>query len=127
MLFTTFFTCSVSASDYSDNADIHNVNDFFEIIDININDVEYLAQNNSDDEFYEFALSGDFFDLDTSFYDKNAESYTLQDLPDLFVQDLQIDAGELTSPYPAGYPMYYSFLVGNLGKADANNVEIVVK
>lgn len=60
MLFTTFFTCSVSASDYSDNADIHNVNDFFEIIDININDVEYLAQNNSDDEFYEFALSGDF-------------------------------------------------------------------
>lgn len=117
----------MSASDYSDNADIHNVNDFFEIIDININDVEYLAQNNSDDEFYEFALSGDFFDLDTSFYDKNAESYTLQDLPDLFVQDLQIDAGELTSPYPAGYPMYYSFLVGNLGKADANNVEIVVK
>lgn len=31
MLFTTFFTCSVSASDYSDNADIHNVNDFLRL------------------------------------------------------------------------------------------------
>ena len=101
-----------------------DISSYVKVEEVSFGEPEPIAQPMIEpEELYKMEWTGELFDVGQN----GEEIQPMADLPDLFVTSLKIEAGGLTSPYPAGYPMNYSFIVGNYGTADAVGTEIIVK
>ena len=100
-----------------------DISSYVQVEEVTFGEPEPIAEPLNEEELYQLEWVGDLFEAET----ETDEAQPMADLPDLFVAQLEIEAGELTSPYPAGYPMNYHFIVGNYGAVDASGVEIIVK
>ena len=101
-----------------------DISSYVKVEEVSFGEPEPVAQPMIEpEELYKMEWTGELFDAGQN----GEEIQPMADLPDLFVTSLKIEAGGLTSPYPAGYPMNYSFIVGNYGTADAVGTEIIVK
>lgn len=100
-----------------------DISSYVQVEEVTFGEPEPIAKPLNEEELYQLEWVGDLFEAEA----ETDEAQPMADLADLFVTNLKIEVGALTSPYPAGYPMNYSFIVGNYGTADAVGTEIIVK
>ena len=101
-----------------------DISSFVQVEEVTFGEPEPIEQPlAAEEELYQMEWMGELFDVEAS----GEEIQPMADLPDLSVRNLQIKAGDMTSPYPAGMAMYYTFQLLNYGTADAENAEVIVK
>lgn len=101
-----------------------DISSFVQVEEVTFGEPEPIEQPlAAEEELYQMEWMGELFDVEAS----GEEIQPMADLPDLSVRNLQIKAGDMTSPYPAGMLMYYTFQLLNYGTADANGAEVIIK
>lgn len=101
-----------------------DISSFVQVEEVTFGEPEPIEQPlAAEEELYQMEWMGELFDVEAS----GEEIQPMADLPDLSVRNLQIKAGDMTSPYPAGMLMYYTFQILNYGTADANGAEVIIK
>lgn len=100
-----------------------DISPYVQVEEITFGEPEPIAEPLNEEELYQLEWVGDLFEAET----ETDEVQPMADLPDLSVRNLKIEAGDMTSPYPAGMAMYYTFQLLNYGTADAENAEVIVK
>lgn len=101
-----------------------DISSFVQVEEVTFGEPEPMEQPlAAEEELYQMEWLGELFDVEAS----GEEIQPMTDLPDLSVRNLQIKAGDMTSPYPAGMLMYYTFQLLNYGTADANGAEVIIK
>lgn len=104
-----------------------DISSYVQVEEVTFGEPEPLAETLNEEDLYQLEMVGDFFEVEADSQEEQPAIQPMADLPDLSVRNLRINAGDMTSPYPAGYPMYYTFQLLNYGTADAENAEIIVK
>ena len=100
-----------------------DISSYVQVEEVTFGEPEPIAEPLNEEELYQLEWVGDLFEAET----ETDEAQPMADLPDLSVRNLKIEAGDMTSPYPAGMAMYYTFQLLNYGTADAENAEVIVK
>ena len=100
-----------------------DISSYVQVEEVTFGEPEPIAKPLNEEELYQLEWVGDLFEAET----ETDEAQPMADLPDLSVRNLKIEAGDMTSPYPAGMAMYYTFQLLNYGTADAENAEVIVK
>lgn len=101
-----------------------DISSYVKVEEVSFGEPEPIAQPMTEpEELYKMEWTGELFDAGQN----GEEIQPMADLPDLSVRNLKIEAGDMTSPYPAGMPMYYTFQLLNYGTADANGAEVIIK
>lgn len=100
-----------------------DISSYVQVEEVTFGEPEPIAEPLNEEELYRLEWVGDLFEAET----ETDEAQPMADLPDLSVRNLKIEAGDMTSPYPAGMAMYYTFQLLNYGTADAENAEVIVK
>ena len=101
-----------------------DISSYVKVEEVSFGEPEPIAQPMIEpEELYKMEWTGELFDAGQN----GEEIQPMADLPDLSVRNLKIEAGDMTSPYPAGMPMYYTFQLLNYGTADANGAEVIIK
>lgn len=104
-----------------------DISSYVQVEEVTFGEPEPLAETLNEEDLYQLEMVGDFFEVEADSQEEQPAVQPMADLPDLSVRNLRINAGDMTSPYPAGMAMYYTFQLLNYGTADAEDAEIIVK
>lgn len=104
-----------------------DISSYVQVEEVTFGEPEPLTETLNEEDLYQLEMVGDFFEVEANSQEEQSAVQPMADLPDLSVRNLRINSGDITSPYPAGMAMYYTFQLLNYGTADAEDAEIIVK